>query len=397
MPTLADVLILFAVLSAVQFTARSLRNVRDALRLVPIGSMTPSMVRDHKTVPLCFVGGETLLANMVTYVCGRLWVRPRGRKQAALCDQVVFLDREYKPLDRNRRVGAGTVVQVIVSEGEDRRHIRRSARRCRRGTELVLAILFPTEDGERYTTQIRCVAVRSRARSVWDSLDGVEPIRVIEWEVIDPVGLRTRTDSSLERYQVPLSAFWLVSNGEQRGDDPVRMQFGKLAYAYGSNRLYGFVARCTTIAFRLLLLVIGLVAGVVAAVLGGVTHNDPLSYLTFILLFQLAGVLLSWKSLIYLLRLTGFIEKLRPQGPYSPREHWWPRTYYVKSPWHGATRRSLALGDRIRRVAFWQRVRFLRWEPLIEWPLHALREWMGARGIRRGSESAKGSSTPSGD
>ena len=37
MPTLADVLTLFAVLSAVQFAARSLRNIRDAIRLVPIG------------------------------------------------------------------------------------------------------------------------------------------------------------------------------------------------------------------------------------------------------------------------------------------------------------------------------------------------------------------------
>ena len=275
MPTLADVLKLFAVLSAVQFAARSLRNIRDAIRLVPIGGVTPSMVREHKTVPLCFMGGETILASVVTYCYGKLWIGPKARKQAALCDRIVFLDRDDTPLDPDRPVVAGTVVQVVLSEGEDWRHIRRS-------------LLLPTEGGERYTEQVRCVAVRSRARSVFDTPNGEDVTRVIEWEVIDPVGLRMSTDVALERHQVAPSAFWLVSKVDPDEARPVRPKFGTVAYAYGSNRIRGFIAWCATSIVRLLLIMAGVVG---VGVVVGVGTNVVPAQLSVLVLLQGAGLL----------------------------------------------------------------------------------------------------------
>ena len=381
MPTLADVLTLFAVLAAVQFAARSLRNIRDAKRLVPIGGVTPSMVREHKTVPLCFMGGETLLASVVTYCYGKLWIGPKARKQAALCDRIVFLDRDDTPLDPDRPVVAGTVVQVVLSEGEDWRHIRRSARRCRRGMELILALLLPTEGGARYTKQVRCVAVRSRARSVFDTPNGEDVTRVIEWEVIDPVGLRMSTDVSLERHQVPPSAFWLVSKVEPDEARPVRQKFDTVAYAYGSNRMRGLVAWCATSLVRLLLIMAGVVG--VGVVVGVGTNVFPAQLsvlvllqgaglLVIVMVWQAAQFLLGYKIILYGVRRIAAAIRSSAQEPTGRRA-------VYRSPWHGATRRSLAVGDQIRRVSFWQRVRFLRWEPLVLWPWRALREWIGSR------------------
>ena len=396
MLTLADVLTLFAVLSAVQFTARSLRNLRDATRLVPIGSVTPPMVREHKTVPLCFIGGETLLGSVVTYFFGKLWIGPRARKQAALCNQIVFLDRDNTPLDTGGPVVAGTVVQVVVSEGEDWRHIRRSARRCRRGTELVLAMLFPTASGERYTTQIRCVAVRSRARSVWDIPDGEELTRVIEWEVIDPVGLRMSTDVSLERHQVPLSAFWLVSNVEHDEGRPARQRFGRVAYAYGSNKVRGLVAWCVTTTARLFLITAGVVG--VGVVVGVTTNYLPAqfslvvlqaaAFLFLVMVLQAAVFLLWYKITLCGVRLITAAMRSSPQRPTGIGDGR-PGSAAHRSPWHGAARRSLAVGDQIRRVTFWQRLHFQCWEPFVVWPWRALCEWTRGRVTYWGSSSAR--------
>jgi len=394
-PTLADVLTLFAVLSAVQFTARSLRNVRDAIRLVPIGSVTPSMVREHKTVPLCFMGGETLLASVVIWLYGKLWIGPKARKQEARCDRIVFLDRDDMPLDPGRPVGAGTVVQVVVSEGEDWKHIRKSARRCRRGTELVLAMLLPTGGGERYTTQVRCFAVSSRARSVWDNPDGEGLTRVIEWEVVDPVGLRMSIDTSLERHQVPPSAFWLVLDVDHDEGSSVHQGFGTVAYAYGSSRVRGLVAWCVTSIVRLLLTIAGVVG--VGVVVGVATNLFPaeLSLLTvlqgaglllLLMVLQAAGFLLSYRISLFGVRLIAHAMRSTTQG-LTGHHMGRLRPADYSPPWHGATRRSLAIGDQMRRVSFWQRFRFLRWEPFVVWPWRALCEWIRSRVTYRRSSS----------
>ena len=44
--------------AALQFVASALKNFRAARRLVPIGSVDPTMVEKYKTVPVCFVGSD---------------------------------------------------------------------------------------------------------------------------------------------------------------------------------------------------------------------------------------------------------------------------------------------------------------------------------------------------
>ena len=362
MSEITDLLTLVGVLIAVHFVASSLRNLRDALRLVPIGSITPSVVEQYKTVPLCFIGGNTVLTNVVVYLYGRLWIRPKARKQGALCDQVSFLNR-----DRTRRYRCGTLepgmlIQVRVSEGENSRHIRRSARRCTFGNELQLAILFPTQDGEQYEESVRCIAVRSRARSARDRPDRV-PTRVIEWEVIDPTGIGATADSLLERDRVDLSAFWLISRELFGNEGPVQARTGGVFYSYGSNRRRGFVSWCSTSLIKLLALVIGL--RVADAVFSYTDTNLTLS------LVLLVVVLVVFYKLIRYVVEQGLPERFKSRAP-TVREKarmlgMWPTTVYRELEWHGSTRRSLAVGNRIRRVGFWQQIRFLCWEPVIDW------------------------------
>ena len=373
MSTVSDLLTLFAILAAVQFVALSLRNSRDAIRLVPIGSVTPSIVREYKTVPLCFVGGETLLTNIVKVVYGNLWLLAKARKQAALCDRIVFLNRDYMPLDREAAMEAGMIAQAIASEGEDSTHIRRSARRCRRGTELVLAMLFPTEDGQRYETPVRCVAVRSRARPVRDTNDRVEPTRGIEWEVLDPIGLGASVDSSLERHEVPLSAFWLASQEHDGEGVPVRLRVGDLSYRYGANRWCGLLSWGITNIFRLVLPTGGVV--VVAVALG--IHRNYLQSFTI----QAVSLVLFYSIVISMARrFLGFPYRSRAQGP-RVRGHDGLRgiwTGYHAVPWHGSTRRSLAVGNRIRGVGVCRQFVFLYWKPLLKWLLHIRRRLRGS-------------------
>ena len=362
MSDIADLLTLVGVLTAVHFVGSSLRNLRDALRLVPIGSITPSMVEEHKAVPLCFIGGKTLLTNVVTYLYGRLWMHPKARKQAALCNGVAFLSQDGTMQYRSNTLEPGMLIQARLSEGENSRHIRRSARRCTLGNELVLAIMFPTEDGQQYEEFTRCITVRSRARSARDGTDCIPP-RVIEWEVIDPSVIGATTDSLLGRRQVARSAFWLVSRESSDDEDPVRSRSGGVFYSYGSNRRRGFVSWCSTILTKLVAIVVG-----VKVAEATYSYADTNTAVSLVLLAIL--LILLYKATRYLVEQE-LPERFRIMAP-TVRERvrvlgMWTTTVYRELEWHGSTRRSLALGNRIRRVGFWQQFRFLCWKPFVDW------------------------------
>ena len=362
MSQIADLLTFVAVLTAVHFAASSLRNWRDAIRLVPIGSIDPTMVRDYKTVPLCFIGGETVLTYFLTYIYGRVWISPKARKQAALCDRVVFLNRDRSYRYRCSPIEAGMLVQATVGEGENSRHIRRSARRCTIGNQLILAVLLPTQNGEQYQPQVRCITVRARARarSAHDGPD-ILPARVIEWEVIDPTGIGASTDSTLERQGVPHSAFWLVSK-EMPGDSDSIPTSGGCSTHYGSDRRRGFLSWCVMKVFKLsaVLLVI---------TLASVVH-DSISARTSIGFVAVVAIMVLPFKFMWNLKQHDQPERFRVRAP-TVRERVrvigrWTTAVYRKLEWHGSTRRSLAVGNRIRRVGFWQQFQFVCWEPLLD-------------------------------
>lgn len=359
MSELTDLLTLVAVLTAIQFVARSLRNLRDAIRLVPIGSIKPSMVREYKTVPLCFVGGMTVLANAFCYVYGRLWIRPRARKQAALCDRVLFLDDQGTHRPQCHNVEAGMLVQATLSGGENSRHVRRSARRSKVGSELILAILFQTNEREEYAQQVRCISVRARARST-NYKTNILPPRVIEWEVVDPAGIGSRTDYVLTRREVPHDAFWLVSQ-ELQDEIPVQHRLGRVFYPYGSTRWRGLLSLCVMIVAEWLCFVI---VTLTITLIYGMTDTRPNLLYLFVALVMV----------VWIYRLLRYVwerfapERFRTQGPTARervRFRGMSASVYYKLEWHGSTRRSLAVGDRIRKAGFWQQIDFNYWSKLI--------------------------------
>lgn len=360
---LTDLLAIIGLFTAVQFVAISLRNLQDAIRLVPIGSITPSIVHEYKTVPLCFVGGDTVLINIVTNIYGRLRIRPMARKQAALCDWIVFLDGDHIRRSRHNTVKAGMIIQATLSEGEFSPHIRRSARRSKTGNELVLAILFPTENRQTFESQVRHITVRSRARPVRDR-PGRVPSRVIEWEVIDPAGIGSKADTLVDQHDVPCSSFWLVSQETEDTDDSFPPRFGRVFYAYGSNRPRGFASLCVTSSVKLFIIILTFRAADVAQNLG--PSIDFMLRLTSLLL----AVMFSYNIFRYsVARMSS--EWIIMVAPTVHRRlsalGMWMTNLHHRLEWHGSTLRSLAVGNRIRRIDFWQQFRFVCWKPFVSW------------------------------
>ena len=362
---LTDLLAVVGLFTALKFVASLLREWRDATRLVPIGSITPSMVSEYKTVPLCFVGSDTLLGKVITYIYGRLWIRPMARKQAVLCDRIVLLSSDRRHQPRHEAVKAGMIIQATLSEGEFSPHIRRSARRCNIGNELVLAMVFPTENRQGFESQVRCIAVRARARPARDRAGRV-PSRVIDWEVIDPAGVGSRVDTLREWCDVPYSSFWLVSQETDRAFEPVRPRLGRVFYAYGSSRPRGFVSLCVTSIIKFLPILLAYKVADIAEV----AKSSPSIYLTLGLMSISLAMVFFYNVVRYVVaRMSS--EWVITMAPTVHKRlsafGMWMTTLHHRLEWHGSTLRSLAVGNRLRGVDFWQQFRFTFWEPFVDW------------------------------
>lgn len=362
MSELADLLAVVAIFTGIHFVFSSLRNWRDAVRLVPIGSLTPDMINEYKTIPLCFAGGDTLLMSILSKSYGRFLINPQSKKQAVLCETIAKLkgDRSNQLLDHN--VAAGTLIQAKVAEGENSHHIRKCARRCTIGNELVLAILLPTVDGHHFRTTVRCITVRARGRAVKDNTSNI-PSRIIEWEVIDPAGIGARADLELTIDQVPLDAFWLICGSNTHESESRPTKLTNPFYPYGSSKIRGFLSWVVTHVSKITLLSSSVI------VLSVVVDDSDIG----------AAIQLVW---LFIFAYVGYMclrniikdelpQKLKLQAPKIRRRTSFLGLFkistYQKLDWHGSTRRSLAIGDRIRRVGFWQQFYFVCWEPLQDW------------------------------
>ena len=360
MTDLADLLALVAIFTGIHFIASSLRNWRDAIRLVPIGSIDPEMVQEHGTVPLCFAGGNTLLMHLLAKTYGRLFITPKAKKQAVLCDNIAFLERDRSYQHRQNPVRPGMIIQAKTAEGENSYHVRKSARRCTIGNELALALLFPSEDRKCFQTPVRCITVRARARTNRDDAS-IVPNRTVEWEVVDPAGIGARTDTRLSADKVPLSAFWLISHDHDSDISEPNPKFRNFFYPYGSTRLRGFASYIVVTVTKLTLIILAIGAWAILA--------DS----SFDAAAQISAVVLML-YVVYKLFRTSFRDDLperrKLQAPRAKKSVTLFGRYtlstYHKLEWHGSTRRSLAIGDRLRHVAFWQQFKFNHWEPFME-------------------------------
>ncbi len=360
MTDLADLLAVVAIFTGIHFIASSLRNWRDAIRLVPIGSIDPEMVKKHGTVPLCFAGGNTLLMHLLAKTYGRLFITPKAKKQAVLCDNIAFIERDRSYQYRQNPVHAGMIIQTKTAEGENSYHVRKSARRCTIGNELALALLLPSEDGECFQTSVRCITVRARARTNSDDTS-IVPNRTIEWEVVDPAGIGAETDTRLSADKVPLSAFWLVSLDHDSDISEPNPKLRNFFYPYGSNRLRGFASYIVLTVSKLTLAILAIGTW---AILADSSFDSAVEISAVILMLYILYRLfrMSFKDDLperRKLQAPRFKKKLLMFGRFKS-------STYLNLEWHGSTRRSLAIGDRIRRVAFWQQFKFNHWEPFMD-------------------------------
>ena len=268
------------------------------------------------------------------------------------------------------------IIQAKVAEGENSYHIRKSARRCTIGNELVLALLFPREDRQSFQTTVRCITVRARGRTTRDD-PTIVPSRTIEWEVVDPAGIRARTDTRFQADGVPLSAFWLISQDCSSDADEPNAKLPNPFYPYGSNSLRGFVSWVVALVTKLTLITITMVTYTV------------LSDTSVDAVIQIVGLVVSiyipYKIIQKMIK-DGLPEKPKLQAPRIRRRSlvfgMFRISTYHKLEWHGSTRRSLAIGDRMRHVAFWQQIYFNLWEPFMERlnvGLDRVRELLGRR------------------
>lgn len=342
----------------VQLLMNSLKNFRTARRLVPIGNMCPSMIEECNAIPLCFVGSEKRLTRALLWLYARVWIRRSSTKQAFLCDAIEFLTEESNTLSPSVGLKPGDRVEATFALGESRSHARRSAVRSAVGSELVLAIVRRSDNRARYERQVRCVTVRAQGVPRSNGSTTL-PSRTLQWQVINPTGVGSRADMRRSWESTPASAVWLVLHETlQARRDRELIQSGqglprvRPFYSSGSSPSSGF-----GLAF---LRTVGRVSsiGLFFAVL--ILSEWDWSTLTA-WRFGLLGILFYVNALMFR-HIFSFAFRVK-----APVHFPTGSSQDTKLPWHGATTRSLALGDSRRRAGLAARLSFLYWEPTKSW------------------------------
>ena len=344
--------------AAAQILVNSFKNFRTARRLVPIGNMSPSIIEECGTIPLCFVGSQHRLTRALLWAYARIWLRRSSTKQAFLCDEITFCVKSGEQPSSVERLAPGARVRATLGLGESVSHAKRSAVRSATGGELVLAIVRRQAGKDRYSKRARCITVRARSIRRQDGTATL-PNRTLEWEVINPTGVGSCADAKRSWIRVPDSALWLVRHETREGRTTKRrIQSGqkplaaKPFHASGSSSWRGFGSALLRTAGRVCLI------GLLFAIL--IRYEWAWSTLA-LRQFILLGVVFYTNALMF---RHVFPFALRVRAPaILPSEE----SQEAKLPWHGATTRSLALGDRYRKAGLTQELRFRFWEPTVSW------------------------------
>lgn len=359
-PDVVEWLQFIAILTSVHFVATLLRNIRTASRLVPIRSVSPAIVESYNTIPLTFVGSDSRITQSILRFYGRVWIRRKAIKQPFLCDEILIVAQDGTRCAWDRPVVAGDRIRVVLGIGESESHVYRSGRRSSNASELQLVMVFPDESGENFQDCVRSVHVTASGRPVAD-VGGVLLDREFEWLVIEPAALSADVDRELPWNEVPPSAVWLFcrhpydENVCRLGEiDDADTQGLKLLYAYGSSRRSGLFALILTSVVRYLVFL------TVAVFSIDPSAPRPLQ-------FAAALVLMVWLLRIY--RSTFLSRfKIKPPKLKSPEGllgDFGLSFVDTSIAWHGSTKRSLAVGDRVRRAELWRQLHYEYWEPSV--------------------------------
>ena len=345
-PTWVEWLPFIAVLTSVHFLATLLRNIRTASRLVPIRSVNPMMVAERNTIPLRFFGSDSRFSQSLLRLYGRVWLGRGAIKQPFLCDEILFMSHSDIRSSWERPLVAGDRIRVTLAVGESESHAYQSAKRSSSAGELQVVVAFPGAEGERYEDRLRSVWVSASGRPVADGL-GVPMDREFEWPIIESAARGARDDEFLSWNEVPPLALWLFSRYQYDTSvcrlpvlDEADIQHFKFPYAFGSTRLKGTFSVLATALVRSLAFLF------LVAVSADQSVTGPLR-------LGAAAILVFWLLKLYRSMLFRRFKIRSPRVSFDD----------MKVAWHGAARRSLALGDLIRRAELWRRLKYEYGEP----------------------------------
>ena len=173
--------------------------------------------------------------------------------------------------------------------------------------------------------------------------------REFEWPIIESSARGVRDDEFLSWNEVPPSALWLFSRYPYDTSvcrlpvlDESDIQHFKLPYAFGSTRLKGMFSALVTALVR------SMVFLVIVAISADQSIAGPLR-------LAAATILVIWSLRLYRSMLLSRFKIRSPRVSFDN----------MKVAWHGAARRSLALGDLIRRAELWRRLKYEYAEPVV--------------------------------
>ena len=357
-PSVVEWLQLIALITSLQVMATLLRNTRNAGRLVPVRSVNPRIVSEHNTIPLRFAGSDGRIAQSLLRLYGRVWLSRKAIKQPFLCDEVLFCSANGDRYALDHPLEAGDLLQATLAVGESESHAFVSAKRSATGGELQLVVAFPNEEQIAYGTRVRSLYVSSMRPL--DDGEGVPLNRELEWRIVEPSALDARLDQWIPWSEVPPSALWLFARCpydelvcQMPRVDEGDFQRNRLSYAFGSSKLKGLSS----------LLLTGLVRGLSILILLG-TLLDP--YAARPLRLVSLAVLLVWTLRTY--RST-FFSRFKIRAPHIREPLGIMGALglsFENTPvaWHGSARRSLAIGDMIRKAELWRQLHYEYWEPI---------------------------------
>lgn len=360
---LPDAVLQFRYLASLwRWLGSGVRRARQASTLVPIGTITPELVRRHHGAPLRFVGDPSDLLDWLVGWYGRTLLARQAPKNAFVAQWTDAELREgglWSELSPDAAAERGLVpgdrIFVALAPGESVSHLNSVLRRqaSRRMVRLAFVDEIPGEN--LYTEYGLSVWVRERCVEEPFEEHG-RPFSIVKLEVVAPdtpdgeacedVLCRDVVNEQAVIFNTAPDPTWL--------EKPSRTGLQWAPYRY----MAAFGSRLAT----------GAAMAVVRLVLFAVLFGGYGAALWF--WPGGAGTSLGWQIVLSLPILV-------PPGFKLPVIVWTKRQ--VKPPcirmwigyigllphraaywreWHGSSRRCLAIGDRERFRSLWQRVRF---------------------------------------
>ena len=330
-----------------------------------MNDLTPRVIGRHRTIPLCFEQTRFGPIRVIRRIYQLILMGRRAPKQPYLYSRLAFYNSYGFRIPTTNTLSAGDKLLIQLEIGESATHLLRSARYSAVGREIMLAIATTKSTGNKFKRRLRCVYVRLPARIPPPRDDGLRDSQII-WDVISPSKIGSSAESYERLESVPSDAIRLYPSGQLSTWSPgiidssrPRFKGEAILYEYGSTAFRGSIA----------LFIKSLV--IIAIMVSTVWNEDLLlEILNRNWVLAVAAIAATVALICYCARrLTSYnLRRHRPAmfGVALPARMIDPRISIeclnqgdpeqnpLRLRWHGSSRRSLAIGDHCRNVA-WSR------------------------------------------